>query len=125
MGTGGAVFLYGDAEDCVGEGLCHVEVVAVRGEGQAVGEVYRFVVPELARAVGVKAEDARSRLLESVAVADVEVVVGVEGHPVGEAGRGGGLFYRASVGLDAVDLSALSPTPHAPIPTHGEPLRVV
>jgi hypothetical protein len=87
-----------------------------------VAEQVSLLVPDQAhnRPVGGDAEH-----LARFVAGDVQVAFGIEGHLVGEAGRGGDLFYRASVGLDAVDLSALSPTPHAPIPMHGEPLLVV
>lgn len=68
----GAVGLYGDAKYGVAERLGDVEVVTVGRKDEPVGEVYRFPVPELATAVGPKAEDPRPRLLEGVAVGDAE-----------------------------------------------------
>jgi hypothetical protein len=59
----------------VPEGLGDVQVAAVGGEGEAVGEVYGLAVPRPSRAVGVEAEDAGAGLLAGVAVRDVEAAV--------------------------------------------------
>jgi hypothetical protein len=75
----------GDARHPVGEGLGHVQVPAIRAQGEPVGEGQVVAVPQLAAAVGVEPEHARPRPVELVAVGDVQPAGGVERRGVGDA----------------------------------------
>jgi hypothetical protein len=58
-------------------------------------------------------------------VAEVQVVLSIEGHPLAETIRGSDLLDGTPVGHYAVDLAELAPALDAPITVDGEPLRVI